>query len=85
MKRDLKTELYVILSVYDNTLFQIPSSVSGTGRARGLTSAGLPGYFPIRPRLPDEYALWHCDPLQYGARPASGGCYSSDSRGSRVV
>ena len=46
MKRDLKTELYVILSVYDNTLFQIPSSVSGTGRTGGDKGAGLPGHLP---------------------------------------
>ena len=43
MKRDLKTELYVILSVYDNTLFQIPSSVSGTSRDYRQPSARLPG------------------------------------------
>ena len=73
MKRDLKTELYVILSVYDNTLFQIPS---GTGRTGGDKGAGLPGHLPAWPRLPNKYPLRNRGPYQCGAGPASGRCHT---------
>ena len=76
MKRDLKTELYVILSVYDNTLFQIPSSVSGTGRTGGDKGAGLPGHLPAWPRLPNKYPLRNRGPYPCGAGPASGRCHT---------
>ena len=72
MKRDLKTELYVILSMYDNTLFQIPSSVSGTGRGCRQPGTRLPGDIPARPRFTDEYTLRHRDTFQRGTWPASG-------------
>ena len=58
MKRDLKTELYVILSVHDNRLFRVPSSVSGTGRDCRVNRARLPGDLPARPWFSNEHTLW---------------------------